>query len=236
MKKIQLSKSILYGLCLILPIHTYASEQWASTVIGFSSQYGTTSWSAKQALKQPNTNSYGDYSTAWAPDTQDAGSEFLSLGFPQAVYATGVTIRETNGYGFVTGVDVIDTNNMYHNVWRGVDNSKPGVINNLKITWPITDYLVKGVKIYMDTAIYNGWEEIDAVKLYSYDTLSGTIAPRLTHSAQLECTNNQTSQTVSAVITGSGTTSPVTQWDCGKAGLKFSSGDSVSFKVTGTIK
>ncbi|MDD1429285.1 cadherin repeat domain-containing protein, partial [Dolichospermum sp. ST_sed9] len=80
-------------------------SQYANSVIGFSSQYTTTSWSASQALGAPNTFAYGDITTAWAPVLQNGASEFFTLGFNTPVYATGVTIRETYGNGVVSKIE-----------------------------------------------------------------------------------------------------------------------------------
>lgn len=234
MKKIPF-KSIFSSLFLLLPISAHALDQWAFKVIGFSSQYSTTGWSASQALKAPNVSAYGDNSLAWTTAASEAGAEYLTLGFAIPVYATGVTIRETYGYGFVTSVDVIDTKNVSHNVWSGTDTGTPGQINNFLVSWPRTAYLVKAVKINIDTALHSSWEEIDAVQLHGIEPLSGSIAPRLEHTATLVCSNTTTGKTVSATIKGSGLTAPVTKWDCEKAGLKFSVGDSVSIRIIGKI-
>ncbi|MDO9104423.1 MAG: hypothetical protein Q7U57_05625 [Methylovulum sp.] len=234
MKKIPL-KSICGSLFLVLPVSAHALDQWATKVIGFSSQYSTSSWSASQALKAPNTNSYGDNSTAWTTAVADAGEEFLTLGFANPVYATGLTIRETYGYGFVTGVQIIDTDNIAHNVWSGTDNSVPNQINNFLVSWPQTAYLVKAVKIYINTALQSSYEEIDAVQLHGIQPLNGNIAPRFEHTAKLVCSNTTTAQTINATIKGNGKTAPVTQWDCEKAGLKIKLGDTVSIQITGKI-
>src|SRR5262249_34217247 len=44
-----------------------ALSEWASSVLGFSSQYSAGYWSAQQALGAPNTMTYGDIASAWAP-------------------------------------------------------------------------------------------------------------------------------------------------------------------------
>lgn len=234
MKKLPF-KCIFSSLLLALPMSSHALDQWASKVLDFSTQFSTTSWSAAQALKAPNTNSYGDNSTAWTTSNTDAGAEFLALSFTTPVYATGITIRETYGYGFVTAVDVIDTNNVSHNVWSGVDTSKPDQINNFLVSWPRTTYQVKSVKIFINTALRSSWEEIDAVQLHGIEPLSGTISPHLEHTAKLVCTNTTTAQTITTTIKGGGKTAPVTKWDCEKAGLKFKVGDNVSIQISGKI-
>src|SRR5262249_34957321 len=69
------------------------ADQWASSVIDFSSQFTTTDWSAAQTLGPPNTLSYGDIQTAWSASfpNGDGGinPEFLTLGFGVPVQANG---------------------------------------------------------------------------------------------------------------------------------------------------
>src|SRR5262249_41405402 len=126
--------------------------QFASSVQSLSSQFSTTSWSAAQTLGAPNTFAYGDISTAWAPSTQNSGNEFVSVEFATPVFASKVTIRETWGNGFVTQVDLVDTNNVLHTVFSGVDPSQPGTPVDFSVEFAQTDYLVIGVKVSINTA------------------------------------------------------------------------------------
>lgn len=146
-------------------------DQYAASVIGFSSQWGAPGWAAAQAVGKPDTSSYGDISTAWAPRSQNGTLEYLSLGFATAVYSTGATIRETYGNGFVYQIDAIDTSNGYHTVWTGTDSSQPGSPVDFSVTWATTSFQTAGLKIYVDTNHNLGaWEEIDAVKLTGQTT------------------------------------------------------------------
>ncbi len=142
----------------------FVLSQWASSVIDYSSQYSSTSWSAEQALGEPNTFSYGDIVTAWAPLNMNGTYEYITLGFDSFVYATEVMVRETDGSGFVYGLDLIDDKGVYHSI-SGVNDTSPDAISEFRILFPQTDYLVSGVKIYVDTNLDSGWEEIDAVRL-----------------------------------------------------------------------
>lgn len=142
--------------------------QYAYRVKGFSSQYSPSSWSAQQALGAPNTSSYGDHSTAWAPAPINGSHEYLILEFEWPVYADGVMIRETYGNGFVYQVDALDVNDNLQTVWTGIDPSLPGSPVDFEISFPKTSFLVKGVKIYVNTDHdLDAWEEIDAVQLRS---------------------------------------------------------------------
>src|SRR5205807_10264348 len=136
----------------------------ASSVRAFSSQYSEPAWAAYQALGPPDTFNYGDIVTAWAPGPMNGTQEYLTLGFATPTATTGVTIRETCGNGFVTQVDLLDTNGGLHTVWAGTDPSQPGAPADFTITFPQTPYLVQGVQIDTDTDHdQNTWEEIDAV-------------------------------------------------------------------------
>lgn len=146
-------------------------DQYASSVIGYSSQWSGDSWSAAQALGQPNTDGYGDFSNSWAPGPKNGTQEYLTLGFTTPVYSNGAVIRETYGNGFVYQVDVIGTNNVSHTVWTGTDPSLPGTPVDFNPTWAMTNYQVNQIKIYVDTNHnLNAWEEIDAVKLQGSTT------------------------------------------------------------------
>ncbi len=155
----------------VVPATATPLEQWASTVIGFSSQFDVGDWAAYQALGTPNTFEYGDFITAWAPEPMDGSREYITLGYATPVYATGAVIRETLGNGFVYQVDVLDLNNVLHNVWTGTDPSLPGIPVDFAVSWPRTAYLVKGLKIYINTDhLLDDWEETDAVKLIGNTT------------------------------------------------------------------
>jgi hypothetical protein len=140
--------------------------QWASEVIAFSSQWGEGSWSAAQALGPPDTWSYGDHETAWCPSSFDGTIEYIELGYDTPVYATGATIRETCGNGYVIRVDVREMGGGLHTVWSGTDPSEPGHVVDFLVEWPITDFLVDGLRVTITTDATGTWEELDALQLH----------------------------------------------------------------------
>jgi RHS repeat-associated protein len=150
---------------------TVGDGQWATSVLGASSSWtdsGPYDWYPEQALGTPNTLTYGDNPTAWAPENNNDGTEWLSLGFATPEQATGVLIHETDGNGFVTEVDLLDTSNVWHTIWTGTDSSTQGAPADFLITFSATSYQVQGVKILVDTDLDpNDWPEIDAVRLLS---------------------------------------------------------------------
>ena len=141
--------------------------QWADYVIAFSSQYDIDQWSAMQALGSPDVFFYGDSTNAWSPSSQNATLESITLGFNAPVFATGVTIRENLGNGFVTQIEVMDLSEVLTTTWTGIDPSQPGQVVDFIATWPTTTFRVKGVRITIDTDLDMAeWEEIDAVQLH----------------------------------------------------------------------
>ena len=109
------------------------------------------------------------------PCPANGAAQFLTLGYATPVHASAVTVRETLGNGFVTQIDVLDTNNVLHTVWTGTDPSLPGTPVDFLVTFPTTPYLVKGVKVYVNINHSVGWEEIDAVALHGSDLADVTV-------------------------------------------------------------
>ncbi|MDA1192664.1 MAG: Ig-like domain-containing protein, partial [Candidatus Poribacteria bacterium] len=141
-------------------------SQWASYVIDFSSEYDTDSWSANQALGEPDTFDYGDIETAWTSQNDIGTIEYITVGFDLPVLAYGALIRETDGNGFVVMIETVDLNDGYQTVWEGVDDSLPGTPVDFVATWETTTYAVKGLRITVDTDHdLDEWEQIDAIQL-----------------------------------------------------------------------
>lgn len=146
-------------------------EQWASRVVGFSSQWGDPDFSAAQATGAPNTTGCGDIPTAWAPKnlTQNDG-EYVYLGFTTPVHAVAVSIHETGeapqAMPFVKGIDLVEPNGTAHALTIPTDKTTcPGFFT---ITFSQTSYVVDKVKVHTSTNTSGYCEEIDAVKLSGY--------------------------------------------------------------------
>lgn len=141
-------------------------DQWASEVLGFSSQFAPTGWSANQILGEPDVFVYADQPEAWAPMPRNGTLEYITVGFEQPVYATAVTIRETYGNGMVFLVELLDLDGELHLAWEGDDPSEPGLPVNFRIDLPTSAMLVQGVKVHIDTDTnLSTWEELDAIRL-----------------------------------------------------------------------
>ncbi|MDL2354647.1 MAG: PEP-CTERM sorting domain-containing protein [Pseudomonadota bacterium] len=183
MKLSKITAILLAILGMAYQMSASAAYQYATNVIGFSTQWSSSAWSANQALGAPDTGAYGDISTAWAPATKDATLEYLTLGFDTPVYSTGAVIRETYGNGFVYQVDAVAADNSYHTVWSGTDTTAPGTPADFVLSWTTTAFQTIGLKIYVDTNHdLSAWEEIDAVQLSDATAVPepGTVATLLT--------------------------------------------------------
>lgn len=143
-----------------------AGVVYADYVIGFSSERSSTDSSAAQALGAPDTNAYGDFTTAWSPLTPNSpGLEFISVGYSTPAYADSVTVWETFGNGFVTQIDLIDTSDVLHTVFAGTDPSAQGSPVGFTVSFPRTPYQVKGVKVTVNALASSSYEEIDSIAL-----------------------------------------------------------------------
>ena len=147
-----------------------------------SSQYPNT-FAPIQATGAPNSGNVGaafnDIYSAWSAaylNHSPSGSttEYITLTFSTPVYASSVVIRENNGNGFVTKVELFSTTSGNRATWTGVDTTNTGKIANFTV--PLTtNFLVNAVKITIDIAhSTNLYEEIDAVLLVGTTSLVNT--------------------------------------------------------------
>jgi len=120
-----------------------------------------------QATGASNTLTYGDFPTSWASHQADNSIQWLELEYSKPVYATDINMIETYNPGTLIRVDAKDNNNVYHTVWAGTD---PGIGVSDRISWsnisfPQTTYPVSAMRLFFETDLVPGWNEIDAVQL-----------------------------------------------------------------------
>jgi hypothetical protein len=152
-------------------------------------------WSPQQAAGQPDTVSMGDQVTAWASKGVDTGMEWLILDYANAVIPKAVHVYENYCPGALFKVTLFDENGDEHVAWQGADPATNSTVNlqgnfpswarppmtSVSVprtgTMPITgavpvaqvpvsaSFKTRRVKIYLDSAVVPGWNEIDAVAL-----------------------------------------------------------------------
>ncbi|MGE0432348.1 MAG: discoidin domain-containing protein [Planctomycetota bacterium] len=125
-------------------------------------------WGARQALGNPDAPLGVDAQTAWAPAQANGGIEWLEFDIAEAVQVNAVVIRESLNPGFVSRVELLDDNSKWHTVWTGNDpTSVPGDFV-VALDEPV---LARTARVWVDTVLVNGWNEIDAVGLRAGGTI-----------------------------------------------------------------
>lgn len=140
--------------------------QWA-VAASASTQYRPQDNSAHQATGAPDVPVYADDKRAWSPSAAERQREWLELEYERPVHATEVRVRQTLNPGSIVDVIAIEPDGTGHFVWRGRDTNAyaPKQIGWFVARFPKTPYLVKRVRVTLDTPAIKGWKQIDAVQL-----------------------------------------------------------------------
>lgn len=148
--------------------------QWGSKVIAFSSEFGPGSWSARQILGPCDEPNYRDGKLTWNASTKDRGVEWIEVEFPQAVYPSGVIIRETYTPGFVRKIELKLLDGTYVTAWQGTSYPViPNTVNDSKFLWETGGDLSKTVRVTIDTTFgKDKFEAIDSIQLLGPPTYS----------------------------------------------------------------
>jgi hypothetical protein len=127
------------------------------------------SWSVTQILGPPNTPGAGDYSTAWAPLSQDSSREWVIVEFRNSVEVQKVAIWETYNPGAVDRICSVNAANLETEIWKGTDPTSTSAAmgtSSIPIRPGVTS---RRLKIYLNSPAVRGWNEIDAVALHGKD-------------------------------------------------------------------
>lgn len=146
---------------------------FATGVIGYSSQFATSGWSATEAVGAPNVYPrYGDLKGAWAPATTTAARDVLSLAFSGAA-TREIWVFETFGVGGLYEVhDISDGGSVL--LWR----ASPGpvapatAVRVLRITLP-QPRPISALQLVVSAASVGASPEVDAVAIVP--TLAGPL-------------------------------------------------------------
>lgn len=132
------------------------------------------SWDAMKATGKPDAKDPArDSVNAWASKAASGGAEWLLLTYAQAFRASKVRIYEVLSAGAVVRVETVDTGGVRRAVWQGGDpTAAPGVF---EVSFPLTAYRVKQVRVVLDTRRGSGWNEIDAVELVGPDARAWAV-------------------------------------------------------------
>jgi len=144
----------------------YFGAQWA-TGAKASSEYGNDQYSAKQATGASDTPTAGDTPTAWASAQADDGVQTLALTYDVAVKPSAILIYESYNPGAIT---TIEAYNSKTKKWVAIYKGKAGPTDEAyRVFQPEltpVDFETNQIRLTLDTAAVDGFNEIDAVKLY----------------------------------------------------------------------
>ncbi len=144
-------------------VEALPDSEWASSVLGFSSQYSTDSWSAAQVLGPPDALPGGaDSPNAWASTEADSRTEFLEVAFAGRHRMSAIEVVESYNPGAVSRVELILADGS-----RSVVHDAPAAAaqgqQHRRIDFACTDQPVAGVRVTLDPAAVPDWNEIDAI-------------------------------------------------------------------------
>ena len=157
----------MFLLCGVLSLW-YRDRENLKKTLGVS-QSPKTSWSIDQILGAPDTPLPGDFQTAWASKTQDAGKERIILEYPRIQTVSAIWVYETYNPGALIQIDTVNANGGTKTVWHGRDPTGAGSaigISKIKLDKPVTS---RRIRIVLDTQNFPGWNEIDAVAILGAD-------------------------------------------------------------------
>ncbi len=154
---------------LFLVCFTIASNaqvvQWASKVIGFSSELTPVQYSAQQALGKPNVLPAGGQSpNAWAPD-KPKRKEWLKLGFANPIAIRQIAIAESHNPSAIYRVLAYDEAGREYVVNTLSPMAVPLKGRMLGLFMELTPYKVSAIKIEFDGAAVPDYYGIDAVAI-----------------------------------------------------------------------
>ncbi|MFN0127879.1 MAG: hypothetical protein ACKV19_14460 [Verrucomicrobiales bacterium] len=132
-----------------------------------SKRPGGPSWSPGQVAGAPDTANHGDYSTAWASQSQDGGKEWLNVKYAEAVEIREINIHETYNPGAISKVSAMMPDGSERVIWEGTMNPEEGIIERAVPVPP--GIRSDQIRVELDTSRVPGWNEIDAVELVGRD-------------------------------------------------------------------
>ena len=139
--------------------------QWATKVLGFSSELTPVQYSARQVLGKPNVlPSGGQNANAWAPD-KPKRKEFLKVGFDKPMNIQQIAIAESHSPSAIYRVLVYDQSGKEYVVNTLNPKAVPLKGRMLNLFMEQTPYKVAAVKIEFDGGALPDYFGIDAIAI-----------------------------------------------------------------------
>jgi outer membrane protein OmpA-like peptidoglycan-associated protein len=167
-----LSKSLKFlCFCLILANSTsFGQIKWAKKIVGFSSQASipnqASEYTASQVLGVPSKlPAFGISVCAWQPAINDNPTDdWIRVSFDTLMYVRQISIAENFGQGCITQILAYDDKGVENVIYK--ESKAPtreiGRMFNVILDKP-TSFLVKDIRIVLNTAKVKGPNQIDAI-------------------------------------------------------------------------
>ncbi len=161
-------RKLLLLLCLLVAgaqFSTGQTVQWASKVIGFSSELTPVQYSAQQALGQPNVLPAGGQNpAAWTPD-KPKRTEWIKLGYEKPMQIQQIAIAESYNPGAVYKAYLYDEAGKEYLVHTFNPMVVPLQGRMLNVFVEKTPYKVAAVKLEFDGSALPDYFSLDAVAI-----------------------------------------------------------------------
>ncbi len=143
-------------------------RQWAKSAKA-SSQYGTQDWAASQATGEPDVETCGDDTHAWASYHADT-VEWIELTYQTPVIPTEINVYQNYNPSQVVEIYMIAVNGDRYIAWSGEPESVEYCPDLMTITLDLDeDIYFNKIRVVIDQSVMGwGWDEIDAVELVGY--------------------------------------------------------------------
>lgn len=165
------NKILLSIAALLLAFQGYAQEQWASSIIKYSSQAGYKAYSAKQVVGEPNALQAGKNAVSWSPQGANAGVEYIEVGFATPMKVKQIAVWENFNPGAIYQIYLVESNGKEHKVF---EQNKPVDVKDRARMFrhfiKLTPYKAASLKLVLNTAEVFGLNQIDAIGISSSDT------------------------------------------------------------------
>jgi hypothetical protein len=126
-------------------------------------------WSPRQATGAPDTTTAADNRTAWAANTSSNSVEWLELTYGKAIVPKEVHVHETYNPGALFKVTAFDPAGREVIAWEGSDPTPAGSGLGMSKVATSVNFATNRIRVYVDSRIVTGWNEIDAVALVGPD-------------------------------------------------------------------
>ncbi len=200
------------------------NEQWASKIVGVSSEYKAGNgqqYRAVQVLGKPNKLPQGETgASAWRPEQPDNGVEWIKVGFETPLSIRQIAIAENFGAGCITTIFAYDSQNKEYNIYTSKPETTQRNAGMLRVWLPkLTEYKVASLKIVLDTKRVKNWNEIDAIAISASETpIEASInlaknVPKELKKENLGANVNSKANEVAPVISPDGKTIYFTRFD-----------------------